>query len=453
MKELLIIGAAAMAAVTSQGAAKDLPRLDSSKFDYCYEFVKSPAEEDLDGNGVADMIINNAADNWLTCGSQSAIGYGVFTCTEANRFIGSNQDGGVWRNYGVSSSTGFTIETRLVISSAKTVAGPIALTASANDSKVNALINFTTNAITWGNNGNIVLTNLDMKASYHTCRIARVGGEFTYSVWIDDNLVAENLGDGLSYGSVLNRILIGSIGGSWKGSAVVSYLRFTKGGYAPLNEKDRRRDSADFEHKYEMDASDTRFSPTATTSDWQLGSGEQGTAILSDGVLQVDQPTGKMRYYVTTGPMDASISASSPFTFEIGARINSAWAGASIPGCALSLFLGTPRASSVFYIGTNTICGTDFKVVHTGNNTDKMHVFRIVYKGEYPNSYTIYRDGEKIADGLNPFNSTGQYNFARFVIASTGTHGGAFDVDYVRWTTDGAFIPPKPKKGFVISFK
>jgi len=32
MKKLLIIGAAAMSAVTSQGAAKDLPRLDSSKF-------------------------------------------------------------------------------------------------------------------------------------------------------------------------------------------------------------------------------------------------------------------------------------------------------------------------------------------------------------------------------------------------------------------------------------
>ena len=55
MKKLLIIGAAAMAAATSQGAAKDLPRLDSSKFDFCYEFIKSPTEEDLDGNGTAGV--------------------------------------------------------------------------------------------------------------------------------------------------------------------------------------------------------------------------------------------------------------------------------------------------------------------------------------------------------------------------------------------------------------
>ena len=439
-----------MAAATSQGAAKDLPRLDSSKFDFCYEFVNSPTEEDLDGNGVADMTMNGSG--WLTCSSQYSVGYGIFKCNSSN-YIGSNQGagsaGGVWRNYGVTSTSGFTIETRVQVRSAGGY-GAIALTASASDSLKNAFVNFTTNAITWGSSASIVLTNLDMKASYHTCRIARAGGTTTYSVWVDDNLVAENLDDGLPYGSVLNRILIGSVGGSWWGEAVVSYLRFTKGGYAPLNEKDMRRDSAEFEHKYEMDAEDTRFSPTATASDWSLGSGEDGTATLSDGILHIDQPKGKMRYYQTVGTMDPSISAKSPFTFEIAARMNSAWDGSG--GRVLNLLLGTPRSSCSFFIGTNTVQASDKVVLHTGDNSDKMHIFRVAYKGEWPNIYTLYRDGEKIAD-IGPFNPTATYNFARFGITSTSTLGGAYDVDYIRWTTDGAFIPPKPKKGFVISFK
>ena len=453
MKKLLIIGAAAMAAVTSQGAAKDLPRLDSSKFDFCYEFVESPAEQDLDGNGVADMTMNGSG--WLTCSSQYSVGYGIFKCN-SNNYIGSNQGagsaGGVWRNYGVSSTSGFTIETRVQVRSAGGY-GAIALTASANDSLKNAFVNFTTNAITWGNSANIVLTNLDMKASYHTCRIARAGGTTTYSVWVDDNLVAENLDDGLSYGSVLNRILIGAVGGSWWGEAVVSYLRFTKGGYAPLNEKDRRRDSADFEHKYEMDASDTRFSPTGMTSDWQLYSGESGTATLSGGILLVDQPKGAMRYYRTVEPIDASISAKSPFTLETAVRVSNAWAGGN--GLVLNFLCGTPRAACSFFIGTNTVCNADrSKVFHTGDNSDKLHVFRVTYKGEWPNSWTLYKDGEKIAE-TDSFSasSKGDYNYARFGVASTSTHGGAFDVDYIRWTTDGAFAPPKPKNGIVISFK
>jgi len=87
--------------------------------------------------------------------------------------------------------------------------------------------------------------------------------------------------------------------------------------------------------------------------------------------------------------MEPSISAQSPFTFEIATRINSAWEGAT-NGSVLNLFPGTPRSSTAFYIGTNTVCDHNYTVVHTGDNTDKMHVFRITYKGEWPNRYTIF---------------------------------------------------------------
>jgi len=455
MKKLVIIGTAAMAAIAGHGAARNLPRLDSSKFDFCYEFVESPANEDLDGNSKKDMSVFGG-DGWLTIGGATSIGYANFNCSTHSRYIGSNQgadaDGGVWRRYGISYETGFTIEARLTIWTDTGRVGAFALTASPNDSTVNALLNIRDGSVTWGSSGSTVLTNMTTKNVYHTYRIARAPYSDTFSVWIDGNLVAESLGNGLEYGNVLDRILLGSIGENWTGSSVVTYLRFTKGGYAPPTEKDMRRDSSEFDHKYEMDAEDTRFSPTASTSDWSLCSGEVGTATLADGILSVDQPSGKMRYYRTVGALDQNISAQSPFTFEIATRINVAWAGSSTGGRVVNFLLGTPRASCCFFIGTNTVQASDNTLLHTADNTDKMHVFRVSYKGEWPNTYVLYRDGEKIAE-IGAFGMTAAYNYARFGIASTSTHGGAFDVDYIRWTTDGAFAPPKPKDGFAIIYK
>jgi len=35
----------------------------------------------------------------------------------------------------------------------------------------------------------------------------------------------------------------------------------------------------------------------------------------------------------------------------------------------------------------------------------------------------------------------------RFGVVSTKTHGGAFDIDYIRWTTEGVFAPYVPPTG------
>ena len=48
---------------------------------------------------------------------------------------------------------------------------------------------------------------------------------------------------------------------------------------------------------------------------------------------------------------------------------------------------------------------------------------------------------------------TSSYNFARFGIASTSTHGGSFEIDYIRWTTDGVFAPYVPPAGTIVIFK
>ena len=41
-------------------------------------------------------------------------------------------------------------------------------------------------------------------------------------------------------------------------------------------------------------------------------------------------------------------------------------------------------------------------------------------------------------------------NLLRFGVTSTSTHGGSFEVDYVRWTTDGAWQYRDAPKGLVL---
>lgn len=448
MKQLLCF-CAAMAAMIAMGAAADLPQLDSTAFDFKYEMEALPTAEDLDGDGLADLTMNNS--DWLTIPNNT--GYAIFDCSQSSRYIASMADSGtagcIWRKYGVTAQTGFTIETRLrVTAETAGMTAAFCLQASVPDSNVHALLNFKTNMVLWGNTGaTTVLTNMNTQSTFHTYRLVRAPGANVYSVWCDGQLVAENLGSGLSYGT-LNRILIGSLGSSWRGGARVAYLRFTKGGYAP---KQTEKDSREFAHKYEMDSADTRFSATATTSDWKHFEGAQGTAVLADGILSVVQPKGTMRYYRTINPMDPSITASSPFTLELKVRPVTAW-DSTRP--VLNIFCGTPRAAVSLFIGLNSICWHgDQNVIWRGDNTDKAHVYRFAYDGDTEYGFTLWRDGELIGQNLPCYEMTSNYNYARFGIASTGSHGGSFELDYIRWTTDGVFAPYVPPKGTIVIVK
>jgi len=433
---------AAVAAGLAFGAASDLPQRDSTTFDFKYEMESLPTEEDLDEDGFVDFTMNNS--DWL---GKTTQGFSVFDCSQSSRYIMSGaaggEAGGAWQRYGVTAQTGYTIEIRLRVTAetAGTTAA-FCLQASVPDSNVHAMLNFKTNMVLWGNTGmTTTLTNMNTSIAFHTYRLVREPGKVTFSVWCDGNLVAENLGTGMNYGT-LNRLLVGSIGGAWKGGARVAWLRFTKGGYAP---KITEKDSIEFAHRYEMDSTDTRFSPTGDATDWNLLEGAEGTSTLSNGRLCVSQPNGKMRYWRTTAPMDSSITATSPFTLETKVLIKGSW-NPSLP--VLNFFCGTPRAIGSLVIGANSICWNDmYNPIWRGDNTDKEHVFRIAYDGDTEWGFTIWRDGELIAQNRACYQMTGDFNYARFGIASTSTHGGSFEINYIRWTTDGVFAPFIPPKG------
>ena len=425
--------------------ATEMPGLDSSQFEFRYEMEVLPMTQDLDGDGLDDFMMNNAANNWL----KTQDGYVEFACTNVNNYIGSNSANtdapkGVWYKYGVTRETGFTIETRLRIRGDSGTSAAFCLQASIPDSNIHAFLNFKAQSLLWGTT---VITNMNTAATFHTYRIARAADTDVYSVWCDGILVKDNLGAGLTYGT-LNRLLFGSIGGGYKGIANVAYLRFTKGGYAPQRTV---MDSSAFAHKYEMDSTDVRFSPTETATDWTLADGKEGTAMLDSGLLKVVQPNGKMRSWKTVGKMDESITTSSPFTFELKARIADSWDTAKP---VVNLLVGTPRASGAFFIGANGVSWYNpGNVIYSCDNTDRMHSFRIAYEGDTDFGFTFWRDGEKIGENLSCFDMKGAYSFVRFGIVSTSTHGGAFEVDYIRWTTDGVFAPYIPPKGTMFIFK
>ena len=438
MKQLLCF-CAAFAATAVIGAAGDLPQLDSSAFSHKYEMEMPLTSEDVDGDGFADFMTNNCprvSSSYGVC--DYVFGKNWYCKSESDSGAGS-----VWRKFAPTVAEGYTIELRMKLNY-QSADATYAMALSASDgSGCDMCLCFKKNALTWYDSATI--TNMLTTDVYHTYRIAKIPNESRFVLWCDGVLVKDNLGDAFS-NSGLNRLLLGAIGGAYGCGTYCSYLRFTKGAYAP----DRTgKDSSEFAHKYEMDSSDTRFSPTGNASDWTLGSGESGTAALADGVLSIDQPKSKMRYYATVGSMDSSISASSPFTLETKVRIDSAWDGTG--GRVLNLYCGTPRFTANFFIGTSSVSwSSSYTVIHTGDNTDRMHVFRVTYEGERQDGFTLWRDGEKIGENLT---GVAAYDHARFGVASSSSHGGAFEMDYIRWTTDGAFAPYVPPKGTIITIR
>ena len=62
--------------------------------------------------------------------------------------------------------------------------------------------------------------------------------------------------------------------------------------------------------------------------------------------------------------------------------------------------------------------------------------------------------GECLVDCTNFYNfSNNALGIVRFGVASSGnnaTHGGSFDIDYIRWDTTGAYDWKNPRKGMKV---
>ncbi len=458
----------AAATLATTATAADLPRLDSSQFDYKYEMLERPDQQDLDGGGAVDFT---GAGTWLTLGTGSDVGTIAMTISGSQNINSAAQAGSagdIWQSMGATvaadGGTGYTIETRLKVSESTGTKGALVLNASTGDSSVNSWLIFRPNAVYWGHSSPTLVTNLDATA-WHDYRIVREHGTTVHSVYVDGILVAENLPNGIS--ASINRLLLGGANADYAGKAQVAYLRFHAGEYAPLdpNDKSRRKASTDFAHQYEMAANDARFaaSGNAMTSgtEWTATVGNAPSVSLN-GVLSMN-PNGKNTAYWATkdGIWKNVVTPDTSYTVDFRARINSC----NIDGIdrTLNFMTGTTGPVGGLYVGTNSVSwclsssGTGtYVTLDTGDNTDAMHVFRVAYSGGGRHAFTVWRDGVKIGENLVDCTNFYAYQggsalaIVRFGVVSTSTHGGSFDIDYIRWDTTGAWEWKDPPKGFVI---
>jgi len=443
LKRLTAICAVAAAGMVL-GAVDDLPVLDSSRFDFKYEMDVLPTEQDLDGDGYKDFA---GGGDWLTLQGN---GIATFDMRDNANYIQSNaavgQEGCVWRKYAPTAATGYTIELRMrIISQVSGKPLAAALTAS-EGSNCDLMLSFKESSLIWGTDTNAKIANFATTNTFHTYRVAKLPSANQFVLWCDGNLVTNTLNDAMPTYNGLNRLLLGAVGTNFRSLAEVDYLRFTKGAYAP---QQTMMDSAQFAHKYEMNSLDEGFSPAESTAAWTLMSAD-GTATMENGILSTDMPTGKMRYWLTANPMDESVTIGSSFTFESRLRIKGAWHD---NGPCLNFLVGVPGAVCLFNIGEHNVRwrkGEVMETIHSGDDyTDKMHVFRVT---QCAGVFTLWCDGVKIGENLADFSNGSAYNYARFGVVST-SNGGSYEIDYIRWTTDGAFIPFVPPKGTTIMFK
>ena len=460
----VFVACATLFAGVGQGVADDQPRRDSSQFEYKYEMNALPTAEDIDGSGAVDFT-SSPDQSWLSLSG----GAMAMDMTDGAKYLmsaaarGNAGDG--WLVMGATSATGgsgYTIEALVkIVSQEANVSYALNLQASTGDSSVaNASLNFSTTAIYWGGT---LLTNVNTTV-WHNYRIVREGsGEINrFSVYVDGVLVKSSLGSGLS--ATINRVLIGSPGAAYKGKAQVAYLRMCKGAYAPPLAA--KKWSGEFPMQYNMVADDTRFiGATAGGTDWS-GSVGSGAVVTQNSILSTTAEGTTAWWKANDSVWSVNVGAETAYTVEFKTKINRRWSGTqSNRDLAFQFICGNPRDSAVFYVGANGVywepngIGTITNLCRK-DNADEMHTFRLTYSGASQNSlpyvYTLYRDGEVIGTNLtgstsyNSYASAGFPNLLRFGVTSSTTVGGSFEVDYVRWTTDGAWRYRYAPKGLIL---
>lgn len=456
---ILTLAAATSPAIT---AFADLEQRDSSQFTHKYEMVALPTAEDVDKSGYPDFA---GGGSWFTIGTGVNVGSysmvmsgGQYLKADA---AGTGATGDVWRVMNATAGeggTGYTVEVRLKVTESTGSIGAMLLNASTGDSDINSWLVFRTDSLYWGNATDRKLMDINATV-WHTYRIVRVSGSILHSVYVDGKLIRDDLPNGIS--ASVNRIIMGSTGGSYKGKVQVAWLRFTKGAYAPVDEKAyvkaNRMRSDNFDVKYEMNDGDNRISTSSNASDWSISGASGATISKSDGVLSVN-PNGKNTFWTTTD--DAwknSVTAGTPYTIEFSAKINScALTGGN--DRSLLFWAGSANAVGVLMVGVNhvywqtTSAMSDNILLDTSDNTDKMHRFRIAYDGSSRHGFTVWRDdvmiGHILIDTTAYYKTDGSFNFVRFGKPG-GNNSGSYDINYIRWKIGGVY-PPDTRKGMKV---
>jgi hypothetical protein len=197
----------------------------SESFVYKYEMDHLPSDvshADLDDNGHQDFKGSGDA----------AVTNGILTLTDASEL--SLDATAIWPGK-LSFAKGYTIEARVRVVSSSGF-GPFYLLAAlpVNEHEdVSSWLNVGDNMLTWGPDGDLAKFACNTKDDYHVYRVAQEPGSDTCILWRDGVLLSNTLPSGLDSGG-RDRMGFGKLSGGGSGTALVDYVRFMPGVYAPV---------------------------------------------------------------------------------------------------------------------------------------------------------------------------------------------------------------------------
>ena len=446
-----IVAMVAIALITTSSATATVTdSLDSTSFDWQYEFDVLPSAQDLDSNGVADFGLNGDAGTLNGDGTWSM---DTSAGSTVNSFFMASAADQIWAQSGISWETGYTIEARIRVNSTNQDAtlGSLYMTSTAqSESGATNWLNLSASKESWGASGSPAMVS-DNSDDFHVFRVAQEPGLDSFSVWRDETLLAENIPAGYSNAS-LNRLILGDAGGTLGGSADVDYFRFTAGAYAPTNvvaqePPSTQKASSDFTYKYEMDVDPIDPSQIDLDSnlaaDWVVA-GTGNVSLTGNGTLSIDS-NGETFAYLDSGIADPSalwpnvdFNTVDGFTVEISAKLD--------PSSGAFGVVAAPSDSTEMFILNILPDGQqrDFDAIGDEetvyDNTDAFHNFRIT---RTPNGdggrYYVWRDGELLSpEGL--FATRSYERNALYFGDLSGATDALAEVDYIRFM-EGVFAP------------
>ena len=442
---VFIASSSAMAAVTNL--------LDSTSFDWQYEFDFLPTTQDLDSNGIGDFTL--VGDAGVLNGDGT---WTMDTTTAYTSYFYSGSADQIWAQSGITWETGYTMEARIRVNSTneETTSGTLYMHAvPQSTSGDSSWLNLADDAASWGISHNPSISR-DNSDDFHVFRVAQEPGTGKYSVWCDSVLLAESLTSGYS-NSALNRLILGDPGAAHGGSADVDYLRFTPGAYAPADivvaaPPTTQKASSEFTYQYEMDVDPSDAAQidldNNTFADWNVvGSGS--VSLTGNGTMILDSTaTGASTAYLDSGISDANnvwpvgnFTVEDGFTVEISVKLdanNTDMFGLNAaPADSLAFPYFSIRPDGQAW-NNETIALGEEGIVY--DNTDDFHVFRLVHNPMADGGkWFVWRDGDLLTpDGLN----------SSLAIVRNALYFGDLgreeqmlaEVDYIRFM-EGAYAP------------
>ncbi len=287
-----------------------------------------------------------------------------------------------------------------------------------------SIVDFRSSSVVFYPSTSVALTTTD---GFHTYRVCYIND--TMELYVDGNFSAIMTANRGTLTGTANNFNFGDATGANDSHWELDYIRWTNSGAIAPEPTGITADSVTWEYSYEADA-------MPNTEGW-IAAGPASTYTFVDNGIADFNSLNHDTSFFWTSPYGAGVEFSEGASIEFRAKMIHAEGGATAIFCMydkndVGLFMGIE----------NTVFNFSSAGTHSMNTRDKFHIYRITI-----NSTTakLYVDGAKTPNRevAIPAAFTGTGNANKFYFGDvTGANDSAWQLDYVRWTSQGEFIPP-----------